>query len=131
SDTSATQTFTLVVTARPLPPIFAVGAGPGGGPQVSVYRGDTQALLARFYAYDPGFSGGVSVAVADVNGDAVADLIVGAGPGGGAHVKVIDGTQLGRVLPNGLIADAALLASFFAYDPAFHGGVNVAAGHFD
>src|SRR5205814_1813081 len=69
-----------------------------------------------FFAYDPNFHGGVQVATGDVNGDGVDDVITGAGPGGGPHVKVFDG------------ATGAVLRSFFAYDDAFRGGVFVAAG---
>ena len=73
--------------------------------------------LASFYAYDPMFSGGVYVACADVNGDGFADVITGAGAGGGPHVRAFS------LAVNGL----SELASFFAYDPAFGGGVRVAA----
>jgi hypothetical protein len=115
-------------------------AGAGGGPHVKVIDsallGLTQAngeiadgaLLASFYAYAPTFTGGVNIAASDVNGDGVDDIVTGAGPGGGPHVEVIDGTKLGQMHSNGQIGDAALLASFYAYDPAFLGGVYVAAG---
>jgi hypothetical protein len=86
------------------------------------------AVLSSFYAYGPGFGGGVNVAVADVNADGFADIITGAGPGGGPHVKVIDGTKITQLQANGQIADSALLGSFFAYAPSFGGGVYVAAG---
>ncbi|HLO97108.1 MAG TPA: PEP-CTERM sorting domain-containing protein [Fimbriimonas sp.] len=72
--------------------------------------------LMSFLAYDGSFAGGVNVATGDVNGDGVADIITGAGAGGGPHVKVFNGT------------DSSLLRSFFAYDPAFSGGVNVGGG---
>ncbi|HVK16056.1 MAG TPA: VCBS repeat-containing protein, partial [Fimbriiglobus sp.] len=51
----------------------------------------------------------------DVDGDGRADLITGAGPGAGPHVKVFSGAGVE-------------LFGFFAYDPSFTGGVNVAAG---
>jgi hypothetical protein len=72
--------------------------------------------LNSFFAYTPTFRGGVRVAVGDVNNDGQTDIITGAGPGGGPHVKVFDGQS------------NALLRSFLAYDPAFRGGVYVAAG---
>jgi hypothetical protein len=86
------------------------------------------ALLGNFFAYDPAFAGGVSVGAADLNGDGVADIIMGAGPGGGPHVKVVDGTQLTNLQPNGEIANAALLDSFYAFDATFNGGVFVGGG---
>jgi len=64
------------------------------------------------------FLGGAFVAVGDTNGDGKGDIVTGAGPGGGPHVKVFSGV------------DNSLLASFFAYvDPNgtfWHGGINVA-----
>lgn len=98
---------------------IVTAAGPGGGPQVNVYDGATGALLAAFYAYDPRFAGGVFVAVGDVNGDGHADIITGAGAGGGPHVEVWDG------------ATGTPVASFMAYNPSFSGGVHVAAGDLD
>ncbi|HTK77688.1 MAG TPA: VCBS repeat-containing protein [Gemmataceae bacterium] len=95
--------------------------GPGGGPHVKVFDG--AALLtgvarpvAEWMAYDPAFRGGVNIAVADVTGDGYADVVTGAGPGGGPHVKVFD-TATGQAV-----------YSFFAYEDSFRGGVSVAAG---
>jgi ELWxxDGT repeat protein len=91
------------------------GAGPGGGPHVKVFDGGTGAEVRSFFAYDPGLRAGVFVAAGDVDGDAVADIITGSGPGGGPHVKVFDGTTLGEV------------QSFLPYDPGARGGVLVGA----
>src|SRR5262249_12919407 len=109
---SASQTVTI--TARNTD-ILAVGADAGGVPQVRVYDATTGALKFDFLAYDAGFTGGVRVAVGDVNGDGIPDVITGAGPGGGSHVKVFDGQS------------GALIRSFLAY-PGFTGAVSVAAG---
>jgi hypothetical protein len=92
------------------------GAGPGGGPHVEVFSGKDRSLLASFFAFNPSFRGGVFVAAGDFNGDGFADIIAGAGPGGGPHVVVFNGLDL------------SYLASFFAYDSTFRGGVSVAAG---
>jgi hypothetical protein len=92
------------------------GAGPGAGPHVEVFDGASGSLLRSFFAYDPSFTGGVRVATADSNGDGKADLVTGAGPGAGPHVKLFDGLSL------------TVLDSFFAYDATFTGGVSVGGG---
>jgi hypothetical protein len=95
--------------------MFAVGADAGALPEVHVYNADGS-LRDSFLAYSEDFTGGVRVALADVNGDGVPDVVTAAGPGGGPHVKVFDGVTGLEDL------------SFFAYDPSFSGGVSVAAG---
>jgi hypothetical protein len=94
---------------------YVLGAGAGGGPNVRVLNGQSRAVLYDFFAYAPTFTGGVNVASGDVNGDSRADIVVGAGAGGGPNVRVYDG------------ATGAKLADFFAYALGFTGGVNVAA----
>ena len=98
-----------------------VGAGPGGGPRVIVYNGATNfsTTLFDFFAFNTAFSGGVSVAGGDFNADGFADIVVGAGPGGGPQVNIFDG-RTGNVL-----------TQFFAYDQSFRGGVTVAVGDID
>jgi len=67
------------------------GAGPGGGPHVRAFDVVGGVMeVASFFAYDVAFTGGVNVAAADLTGDGVAEIITGAGPGGGPHVRVRD-----------------------------------------
>jgi FG-GAP repeat len=94
---------------------IVTAAGPGGGPHVRVWDGATGALVSEFFAYGAGFTGGVNIAVGDVNHDGATDIVTGAGRGGGPHVRVFS--------PSG-----ALEGEFFAYDAAFRGGVSVAVG---
>jgi hypothetical protein len=96
--------------------VFATGPGAGHEPIVNVYDAGTRALVGSFDAYDPLFKGGVNLAVADINLDGVPDIITGPGFGGGPDVRVFDG------------ATGAIIREFYAYDPAFAGGVNVAVG---
>lgn len=141
-------------------------AGPGGGPHVKVFSGATGAEIRSFFAYDSGFHGGVYVAAGKVNQDGFADIITGAGAGGGPHVRAFSGANLqeiggffaydgysggvtvGAADVNGdgradiitgtaggggphvkaFAIDGQVLQSFFAYDSAFAGGVSVAGG---
>jgi hypothetical protein len=102
------------------------GAGPGGGPHVEAFSGKDGSLLTSFFAYDPIFRGGVNVAAGDINGDGRIDVVTGAGPGGGPHVKAFHIHPAADIAPSPLVAEE--IASFFAYDPSFTGGVTVATG---
>jgi hypothetical protein len=95
------------------------GAGAGAGPHVKVFDGRTGGAIRSFFAFSAGFTGGVFVAAGDLDGDGRADIIVGADAGAGPHVKVFDGRT------------TAELASFFAYDAGYSGGVRVASGDVD
>lgn len=100
---------------------IVTGADAGGGPHIRVFDGQTGEQMAgaigSFFAYGAGFTGGVRVAVGDINNDGFEDIVTGAGVGGGPHVRVFNGT------------DQSELASFFAYGASFTGGVYVATGH--
>jgi hypothetical protein len=106
---------------------FVTAAGPGGGPHVRILRqivGPVVQSLAEFFAFTPGFTGGVHVAVGDVDGDTVPDIVVGADAGGGPHVRIFTvDPQTGAI--------SALGPGFFAYSPAFTGGVRVAVADVD
>jgi uncharacterized repeat protein (TIGR01451 family) len=99
------------------------GPGPGGGPHVRAFSlaGSAATLRAEFLAYDPLFAGGVYVASGDVDGDGVDEIVTGAGPGGGPHVRIFSLTG----------ATFTERGGFFAYAPVFAGGVSVAAGDLD
>ena len=76
-----------------------------------------------FFAYDPRFTGGVRVAIGDVNGDDIPEIITAAGPGGSPHIKVF------TVNFNTQTVDPNPIVEFFAFDqPNFKGGVNIAVG---
>lgn len=94
-------------------PDLVAAAGAGGGPHVRVRDGATSGDLASFFAFDPAFTGGVSVSVGDVTGDGTPDIVTGAGTGGGPHVKAFDGRTMAEV------------RSFFAGDVTFSGGASV------
>ncbi|MBN2884967.1 S8 family serine peptidase [Patescibacteria group bacterium] len=94
-----------------------IGSAPGSEPYINIYgpKGD---LRGRFLVYDRNFKGGFSLAVADINDDGKAEIIVGAGTGGGPHVRIFDHKGI-------------LKGQFFAFEESFHGGVNVASGNID
>ncbi len=94
---------------------IVTGAGAGGGPHVRAFD-PAGTEVASFYAYAESFTGGVRVAYGDVTGDGVADIVTGAASGGGPHVKAFDGRS------------GAEVASFYAFDAGYTGGVFVAAG---
>src|SRR5262249_29207413 len=91
----------------------------GGSPQVNVYDAATGLIKRSFFAFSASFRGGVRVAVGDVSGDGVPDILCAAGPGTSPEVRVFDGKTF------------AVLRDFFAFTPLFAGGSYVAAGDVD
>jgi hypothetical protein len=94
------------------------GVGAGAGPHVKVFDGRTGQEISSFFAFAPGFIGGVTVAGGDVNNDGFVDVIVGSASGPG-HVKVFDGRTFAEI------------QSFFSFDPGYVGGVTVGAGDYN
>jgi hypothetical protein len=88
------------------------GTGTGGGPRVQAFDAVTWAEIGNFFAYDDTVRSGVTVAVGDVTGDGVAEIVTGAGFGSGPNVRVFDRA-------------GDLQASFFAADERYRGGVTV------
>jgi hypothetical protein len=89
------------------------GAAAGGAPHVKVFSGVDLAEIASFFAYTPGFTGGVRVGATDLDGDRDADIITG--PGAGMAPTIA------RFLGPGATPGATMLA----FDPAYTGGLFV------
>ncbi|MBT7553149.1 hypothetical protein HN670_01620, partial [bacterium] len=66
-------------------------------------------------AYAEKFTGGVNIAVGDVTGDDVKEIVTAPKAGGGPHIRIFD--ESGNVL-----------SEFMAYDHRFSGGINIAVG---
>lgn len=93
------------------------GAGKGGGPHVRIFNSQG-AVVSQFFAYNPGFRGGVNIAACDIDNDGIDEIIAGAGPGGGPHIRIFS-------------ADGKVKGQFFAYAENFRGGVSIACGDID
>ena len=106
---------------------FATGTDAGVSTAVTIYDGASVAASGSFNPFaGTGFTGGVRVAIGDVNGDGIPDLIVGSGPGGIGLVEVFDGASVLAHPTN-----PTLIAAFHPYGDTFTGGVFVAAGNLD
>ena len=114
--TVTTVNGTLTLTLSNLlvgPNRFAVGPDAGGSDAVTFYGPDGSPIFSS--TPFPGFTGGLRTAVGDVNGDGIADLAIGSGPGVTATVVVIDGNN------------GSTLATISPFDD-FTGGVFVSMG---
>ncbi|QEL17125.1 Calx-beta domain-containing protein [Limnoglobus roseus] len=123
---AAIRVGALAAPVSNLSPTYAVAAGVGGAPRVTVYDRQSGTQMADFFSFESTFRGGASAAVGDVNGDGVADVVVAAGVGGAARVIVIDGTKLDEVTAAGEVTPDAVLANFYAFEESFRGGASVA-----
>ncbi|HVK10882.1 MAG TPA: VCBS repeat-containing protein, partial [Gemmataceae bacterium] len=107
--------------------LHVVGTGEGTTAQFTLNDAATFIQLAQYSPY-PGygqvdeFTGGVRAVTADLNLDGVEDVIVGPGPGIPTEVKVFSGANF-PVSPG-----TSLLASGYAFELSFTGGVFLSAG---
>ncbi len=95
---------------------FALGSAAGEVSSVRLIDSSSGELLKQFQPYASSFTGGVQVALADLNQDYQPEIIVAPSARGGPHIKVFDGKT------------GDLISSFFAFDSNYSGGLNVTAG---
>lgn len=84
-------------------------------PEVRTFRSYDHKQDKAFLAYDQAFQGGASVAVGDLGGDGIDEIITGAGANGGPHVRIFR-------------QDGSFVTGFFAYNFDYRKGVRVATG---
>ncbi len=102
---------------------FAISGPPG---RVLVYKMDNT-LVADFAPYGNSYTGPVTVAVGDVTGDGIDDIVTGAAVGN-ADVRVYDGAAFARGTFNPANSDASMIAHWFPYALNINVGANVAVG---
>jgi hypothetical protein len=117
--TAATLTPPIAINTVQTPLVTgSASTSQSGSSVVSLIDPDTGEVIGSAAPF-PGFTGQIRVVSGDFNGDGKVDIIASAGPGGGPAVAVLD-SQTGEVIE-----------SFFAFDPAFTGGVFVAVRDFN
>jgi len=99
-------------------PEIIVGSGLGNPPEIRVLRKDGS-QIGKFLAYKANMGLGINVAVCDLDGDGINEIVTSPQRGGGPHIRVFD--NLGAAIGEG----------FFAYDTASRSGVNIACGDLD
>ncbi len=107
----------IVPTVFPIPAnAVAISPDDGGIPQIKVVDPTTGTDIGTFQAFEDSFRGGVHVALGDVTGDGVRDLVIAAGKGGSPRIRIVDGKS------------GVTLNDFFVYEQQFTGGINVSIG---
>jgi FtsP/CotA-like multicopper oxidase with cupredoxin domain len=116
-----------LINVIPAASIYAVAVpgAPGKPAEVRLYDGNGDRLVATVIPF-PGFEGNVNVAMGDLDGDGILDLIVGSGKDHAPEVVAYAGASI-----RGKGTFGTELARFQAFDSGARGGVSVAAAQID
>lgn len=90
-----------------------VGPDRGGQPFVNAFDTQSRELVRQYAAFGITFTAGVRIGAVDVNSDGMADIVVGAGPGGEPWLRILDGLtrqQLGLFLAYAQTSTSGLFA---------------------
>lgn len=96
-----------------------VGAGAGGGPRLLLIDGFNGRTLLDQFVFEAKFTGGIYVGSADINNDGRAEVLVGAGEGGGPRYRILDSIT------------GLALVDRFAYEASARTGVRVTSTDFN
>ena len=113
----------------PRPIVFAVATeiGSGSAPTVTLVNTATGNAIAQTPVFEPAFRGGVRVAMGDLDGDSVPEVVVASGPGRAGEI---------RVYKQAVSATAITLSELPTYrtvpfGSGYTGGVEIAVGDVD
>ncbi len=92
----------------------------GAGAHVKIFDAAGNAVFVEegFFAFEENFTGGVDVALGDVNGDGKSEIITSRGGSGASEVRLWN--EFGE-----------LISEFIAFEDGFSSGVSLAAADFD
>lgn len=113
---------TALVTVTVTGPTVALGAGAGQPSLVTLYNPLTHQVSGSFIPFASSFTGGVHVAIGDVDGDGRPDIVCAQGSGGTGNVQLYhdDGTRF-----------TGWMGNFQPFGAGFTGNVEVALTDFN
>jgi len=102
---------------------IVAGNGPGSPNRFTIIDGATKLAIFTTQPFENAYTGGIFLAVGDIDGDGRVDVVVAPDAGGGSRVQVY------RNVPNDFVKIADQLA--FLDDADYRGGLRLAVGDVD